>query len=80
MPIFSGTSSIWDQAFSPKTYVDGYGVEREEYVSPIAKALRIADKFLNKPDTFTGPNGEEMKSITGTPTYGKSCIFSYYTC
>ena len=65
IPIFSGLSSIWDQAFHPKTYVDGYGVTREEYVSPIAQALRKAEKLLNEPKTITLEDGTESHIITG---------------
>ena len=65
IPIFSGLSSIWDQAFHPKTYVGGYGVTREEYVSPIAQALRKAEKLLNEPKTITLEDGTESHIITG---------------
>lgn len=50
-----------------KTYVDGYGVTREEYVSPIAQALRKAEKLLNEPKTITLEDGTESHIITGEP-------------
>lgn len=48
----SDRRSIWQQAFNPETYKDGYGVVREENLHPVAKALRVLDKFLNGPKTI----------------------------
>ena len=57
--------SIWNQAFYPETYIDGYGQTREMNVSPIAKGLRAVDRFLNGKETVI-INGEEVPVMYGS--------------
>lgn len=49
-----GEQSIWNQAFHPNTYIDGYGTEREGYVSPQALRLRKLKRFFNGPTDENG--------------------------